>query len=202
MTDIANEAANRGASDPASRADLRWTARDGATLVIRDIRGDDEPLERAFVAALSPTTSYHRLLSGRTPQADEIARWTHVDRSRERAFVAIESTAAAPRMCGVARYVREPEADEPTAAFAIVLADDWQRRGLGLRLMGTLVEAARADGIVVLSDVTLRTNAAMVAVARRLGFDVAIDPHDAALYRLTQRLVSGVVARRDRAPDS
>ncbi len=192
MSGIANDEVDDDRDAAAwTRNGFRWTARDGSAVVVRDIRGDDESLECAFVAGLSRSTSYHRLLSGRTPQPDEIARWTHVDRARERAFVAIEADAAS-RMCGVARYVREPDADEPTAAFAIVLADDWQRRGLGMRLMRTLVDAARVDGIVFLTDVTLRSNEAMVAVARRLGFTIGVERGDATLFRLTKRLGAGV----------
>ncbi len=156
----------------------RWAASDGATLEIRPIRGDDEPLEQAFVDRLSRDTSYRRLLSGRTPQPDEIARWTHVDYDREMALVAVDARDESPRMCGVTRYVRE---GDDAAAFAIVLADDWQGRGLGTALLRALVDAARAAGIRTLRDITLSTNLAMIGLARRLGFTIAHAPGDSTV---------------------
>lgn len=86
---------------------------------------------------------------------------------------------------------RESDADEPIGAFGIALTDDRQRRGTGVQPMRTLVDGTR-DGIVVLADDTPRSNAAMVAVARRLGFVVAGDPRDGTLCRPTRRLVDGV----------
>ncbi len=108
-------------------------------------------------------------MSGRTPQAAEIARWTHIDYRTEMALVAIDERAGAPRMCGVTRYVCEHGG---AAAFAIVLADDWQGRGLGTKLLTSLIAAARVAGIATLHDITLSTNLAMISLARRLGFRV------------------------------
>ncbi len=169
-------------SHPPAHLERHWTAPDGTTLVIRPIVGDDEPFEQAFVDSLSRDTSYRRLFSGRTPQRDEIARWTHIDYDREMAFVAIDPRAEPPRMCGVARYVREAG---DAAAFAIVLADDWQHRGLGTALMRALIDAARAAGIATLSDVTMADNLSMLSLVRRLGFRVASEAGDATLRRIT-----------------
>jgi RimJ/RimL family protein N-acetyltransferase len=52
----------------------------------------------------------------------------------------------ARRLIAVARFVRL--ADDPTAAeVAIVVADDWQRRGVGTQLTELLAERARQSGI-------------------------------------------------------
>jgi GNAT superfamily N-acetyltransferase len=170
-----------------SRLVERWTSRDGATLLIRPIVGDDEGLERAFLDGLSRDTSYRRLLSGRTPQADEIARWTHIDYRKEMALVAIDDRDATVRMCGVARYVCEGDG---RAAFAIVIADDWQGRGLGRKLMEALIAAARTAGVVALSDIMLSDNVAMRSLVQRLGFTIGHEPGDATLRRITLDLTA------------
>ncbi len=159
----------------------RWTSRDGVTLVIRPIHPDDDAIEAAFIASLSFETGYQRLLSARIPQADEIERFTHIDYQREIAFVAIEERDGVEQMCGVARYVVE---DEGIAAFAIVLADAWQQRGLGHCLMTRLIAHARRAGVKALSDITLSTNSGMLALARRLGFRIAYERGDATVTRM------------------
>src|SRR5262245_18198742 len=74
------------------------------------------------------------------------------------------------RLIGVARHVKEPQAGD--AEFAIVLSDDWHRRGsrLGTRLLVSLISAAKSDGVRRLVGTTLspRTSA-----ARSTSFDAA-----------------------------
>jgi RimJ/RimL family protein N-acetyltransferase len=171
---------------------IHWRARDGATLVIRPIRPDDEAREAAFVGDLSPETSYRRLLSGRKPQPDEIARWTHIDGWHEVAFVGVDE--ALDRIVGAARYVRESESTEAASLaaveFAIVLADDWQGRGLGACLLTRLVRHAREADVATIVGVTLHDNGPMIALAKKVGFRVGREPGDATLNRLTLNLAT------------
>ena len=48
-----------------------------------------------------------------------LARFTQVDYDREMALVAVDETAGAPAIIGVARYIMGP--DQESAAFAVVL---------------------------------------------------------------------------------
>lgn len=161
-----------------------WITRDGAPLTIRPIAATDFEIEKAFIAGLSLETGYRRLLSPRKPQDDEIHRFTAIDPTRELAWIAVAETDGRETMCGVARYVR----DGAHAEWAIVLADAWQRRGLGDKLLRKLIDSARAAGIEVLSDVTFSTNAGMQALARTLGFTLSREPGDATLTRMTLHL--------------
>jgi len=163
----------------------RWRTRDGAELTIRVIDAGDFDLEKAFIEGLSLQTGYRRLLSPRMPQADEIARFTNIDRAREMAWIAVAGEPGGETMCGVARYVRT--GDE--AEWAIVVADAWQGRGVGRKLLGKLVDSARGAGIRVLSDVAFSTNTGMHALAMRLGFTLRPEPGDATLTRMTLRVV-------------
>ena len=162
----------------------RWRTRDGVELVIRPIAAADFAIEKAFIAGLSSQTSYRRLLSPRTPQDDEIVRFTDIDPTREAAWIALTGDDGAGAMCGVARYVR----DGPVAEWAIVLADAWQRRGLGRKLLTKLIESARRAGVERLSDVTFADNLAMLQVARRLGFGLSRDADDVTLTRMSMDL--------------
>ena len=70
----------------------------------------------------------------------EVDGWDHV------ALVAESPTQPARRLIGVARYVRLLE-DSRAAEVAIVVADDFQRRGVGALLAGELGRRARMRGI-------------------------------------------------------
>jgi acetyltransferase len=71
-------------------------------------------------------------------------------------------------LLGVARYVLDK--DNESAEFAIVVADAWQGRGIGRRLLGKLVEVARRHGIKRLYGDILAMNRPMLELARKLGF--------------------------------
>ena len=146
----------------------RWRLPDGTEATLRPITPGDFAIETAFVDGLSADTSFNRLFSTRHPDAREIARWTNVDPSREEALVVTSERDGAEFMLGVARYVRDD--DGPGAEFAIVIGDDWKRAGVGLALLCALIARARAAGVREMYGGTLSTNAAMIALGRRLGF--------------------------------
>jgi acetyltransferase len=142
-------------------------------VTLRPIRAADLAALRSFVQGLSRETAYLRLLSGRTPTEEELRGWTAIDTAREGAIVAVTPHGGADRIVGVARYVRESPSD---ADFAIVIADAWQHRGLGKALLSRLVEAARKHGVRRLTGLTLPSNAAMLSLARSLGFRTMRQP--------------------------
>jgi GNAT superfamily N-acetyltransferase len=158
------------------------------TIRIRPIRPSDLELERRFVSGLSARSRYLRLLSGRSLQPGELERWTNVDPCCEIALIALASEGGREEEeIGVARCVVEDSA-EGRWDFAIVIADDWQRRGLGEALLRRLLQAATAAGVTTLGGITLAENRGMLALARKLGFSARREDGDATLMRLEMRL--------------
>ena len=85
-------------------------------------------------------------------------------------------------LIGVARYVSDR--DSPSAEFAIVVADAWQGRGIGRRLLAKLADVARRRRVPRLYGDILRVNRPMLELVRKLGF--SLGPHeDPALTRAT-----------------
>jgi len=164
------------------------TLQDGTTLHVRPIRPEDAGLERDFVAGLSEQTRYYRFfyrLSELTPSM--LARFTQVDYDRELALVGLAPVAgASPAFVGVARYIGNP--DHTSAEFAVVVADAWQRRGVGRVLMRGLIVCAKRRGFERLSGNILRANEGMLAFVRSLGFELSDDPEDAAQVVATLQL--------------
>ena len=161
--------------------------RGGSLVAIRSIRREDLELERRFVDSLSPRTGYLRLLSGRRPTAAELEHWTGVDLAREFAFVALAVEGDGERMVGVSRCALDSE-DPSRWDFAVVVADAWQRRGLGAALLRRLITQADQRGVVLLSSVTLAENRGMLALALSLGFTARREFGDATLLRIERRL--------------
>ncbi len=161
--------------------------RDGARLTIRPIRSSDYRLELDFIRGLSARSAYQRLLSPRKLRADEVMRLVNIDYTRELALIATTEVDGDVRQVGVARYV--PEADGASCDFAIVVADAWQGRGLGEQLLRALLRAAASAGVPALTGLTLSANDAMRALARKVGFALSRDPHDATVVQLHRPLV-------------
>jgi len=169
---------------------------DGSRVTIRPITPDDRPLELAFVRGLSRQTRYQRLLSARDLAPDELRRLVEIDRSREQALIAtVTMDDGSEDQVGVARYVRDSR-DGGEAEVAIVVADAWQRRGLGDALLRALFQEARADGIELLYGITQFTNRGMLRLAQRLGFRVAHQPGDATLMRIARTMEPRWMERR------
>jgi acetyltransferase len=122
-----------------------WTAADGTLVTLRPIEAGDFALEEAFVAGLSASTGYKRLLSARRLSREEIRRFTEIDPECEFAVIATNVHDGVEQQVGVARYVKQGCSDE--AEFAIVLIDDWQGRGWGGALLSSLIAEARQRGV-------------------------------------------------------
>lgn len=73
-------------------------------------------------------------------------------------------------LIGVARYVRDKDGD--AAEFALVVADAWQGRGIGSRLLAKLADIARQRGLKQLYGDVLATNRGMLNLVRKLGFEL------------------------------
>ncbi len=193
MTSITSELA-QAYSPPRYPAHLTvsWRLPDGTAIVIRPIHPGDDAIEREFIGRLSSDSRYNRLLSGRKLTPEELRHLTRIDYEREMAFVAVAANGGQAQLLGVARYVRD--AAGGGAEFALVVADAWQRKGVGTLLMDRLVRHAYALGIERLHGITLATNQAMQNLARKLGFAQKRDLHDATVRQVEKTLVLGAAS--------
>ena len=92
------------------------------------------------------------------------------------AFVATKEEDGEEVEIGVARYAVNPDGE--TCEFAIVVAEDWQHRGLARRLMGVLIETARNRGLSAMTGLFLSNNERMLKFVSSLGFVLSNDPDD------------------------
>jgi GNAT superfamily N-acetyltransferase len=144
---------------------------------IRPIRPDDTDRLVAFHSHLSPETCYRRFFSFHPVLSDnEVERFTHVDYDDRVALVAVSDD----RIIGVGRYDRHPGTGEAEVAF--VIADEFQRHGIGSLLLDQLVEVARAHGITTFLADTLCENREMLNVFLHSGFPVSEEIEYGTVY--------------------
>ncbi|WP_288022893.1 GNAT family N-acetyltransferase [Thauera sp.] len=157
-----------------------WTVPDGTTVTIRPIKPEDAELEVEFVRGLSAETKYYRFMNTmRELPPAMVARLTQIDYDREMAFVATLMVEGVEKEIGVCRYAVNPDGE--SCEFAVVVADDWQHRGLARKLMGVLIETARSRGIQYMNGVFLANNERMLKFVQKLGFVLSNDPEDSSV---------------------
>lgn len=161
----------------------RVTLKDGAAITIRPIKPADAGIEQDFVRNLSGESRYFRFMdSMRELSPKMLSHFTQVDYDLHMALIAVSERDGREFEVGVARYITQD--DRESCEFAIVIADTWQRRGLGTRLMQRLIAAARAASIRVMHGDVLASNQHMLQFTTRLGFRARFDERDPRMMRV------------------
>ena len=159
----------------------------GQPVTLRPLRREDHDIEHAFVSGLSQETRNNRLLGGSVRITREyIERLTTVDFSRDMALAAVLMLDGNEILIGVARYVLD--ASSRSCEFALVIADAWQGRGIGRRMLEKLIAVARGRGLSRIYGDVLSTNSNMLAFCRKLGFVPSPTEGDATVTRVTLEL--------------
>jgi acetyltransferase len=164
-----------------------WQMADGTDVTIRPIRPEDAALVKKFVHDLSEESKYFRFMNSvQELTEDMLARLTQLDYSREMALVAVVEENEQEEELGVARFSVNPDGD--TCEFALVIADRIAGKGLGQKLMVSLMDAARSKGLKVIEGEVLNNNHRMLKLMGRLGFTVKTSEEDPAVMKVTKPL--------------
>ena len=159
-----------------------------ACVAVRAARDGDAALAQAVVRSLSPRARYQRFFGpiDELP-ADMLRRLARFDPRQAVTLyaVAVGAPDGAP-VVGIGEYVVDGPPRQ--AEFALAVADDWRRAGVGARLLGQLVETARAAGIDRLEGDILADNTPMLRLARKAGFALHTPPGAAIWRRATMAL--------------
>lgn len=160
---------------------------DGTDILIRPIRPEDAEIEQTFVRRLSSRSKYFRFMQTlRELTPEMLVRFTQIDYDRELALIAVTRQDGRDVEIGVTRYVLNPDGE--SGEFALVVADEWQAKGIGSQMLGALIDAARARGLKSLDGEVLEENAPMLHLVRKLGFDVHASRDDPHVKTVVRRL--------------
>ena len=179
-----------------ARYEQVWPLRGGGEYTVRPIHPDDASMLQEMMQHLSAESRYFRFVSSivELPPA-MLARFTLIDYDREMALVAVfrERKAGADgkiieneRIVGVSRYITNP--DQSSCEFALVVADDFNSKGLGSRLMLCIMEVAREKGLAEIEGLVLSQNSAMLRLMKSLGFVIKLFAEDPDFRLVTHAL--------------
>jgi acetyltransferase len=170
---------------------------DEQILNIRPIRPEDEPAFIRFHSTLSEESVYKRYffmmnLESRT-QHERLTRMCFIDYDRQMALVAeLSSSEGEPgEIVAVGRLVKALRKNE--AEIAVLVSDDFQRRGIGKALVGRLIEFASDEGLERLTASYLAENEAIEKVFKAHGFTFR-DIGDAEIRRAELTLTADTIA--------
>jgi GNAT superfamily N-acetyltransferase len=151
------------------------TVVDGRRLTLRLLQPGDAELLTRFFWRLSGETVYRRFFyPNRLPNDTLLKKLVDVDHCDREALIALDDKG----IVGVARYGTDNGGSHDVA---VVVADDWQGRGLGGMLIRRLAHIARMRGIASFHATMLGNNGRAQSLVRGLS------PH------VTMRFESGYV---------
>jgi acetyltransferase len=163
-----------------ARHERVWPMPGGGTYTVRPIHPGDAQMLQDLVQHLSPESRYFRFVStfAELPPG-MLSRFTLIDYDREMALVAVckdrsrdtgGQSRETERIVGVSRYITNP--DQRSCEFSLLVADDFSGKGIGSRLMESIIDAAREKGLDEMDGLVLAGNAEMLKLMKKLGFSV------------------------------
>src|SRR5581483_8381280 len=143
----------------------RLRLRDGNTLTVRFARPDDAEAVQRYVQGLSARSRYNRFLGALSElPAGLLNQFIHAGEDDHFSVLAVVMISGMQTIVGEARYGFEPATGD--FEFGMSVDDRWQGHGIGSALLGNLeCRAAALGGLRMFGD-TLRSNEAMMALAR------------------------------------
>ncbi len=160
------------------------TTRHGFRFDVRPVTADDGPIFEEFFTHVTQADLRFRFLTGMNKVGhDRIAALTLVDHQLTENFVAFpegESVMIATGMLAC-------DAALDTGEVAIVIRDDYKRRGISWELLAYIARFADRKGVKSLQSIESRANHAAIELEREMGFKASEFPGDATLILLSRK---------------
>jgi GNAT superfamily N-acetyltransferase len=156
--------------------------RSGKSLTVRFIEPQEGQALQAYFRSLTSGSRYNRFLGamGELPQ-NLLEHFTHAGQDDQFSVIATMTIDGHETIVGEARYAFDAQTNR--FEFGLSVDDRWQGLGIGSALLGNLQCRAAAFGAHKMFGDTLRSNEAMIALARKSGFAFTHNPDDWKLVR-------------------
>jgi acetyltransferase len=164
-----------------------WQLADGMDILIRPIRPEDAELDQRFIRGLSDESRYFRFMESIHELPETLlASLTQIDYGREMALIALAQDKKQETALGVARYGINPDGN--SCSFALAVAESIAGKGLGGKLMVSLMRAAREQGLKEIEGSVLNTNHRMLELMNGLGFVIKPAEDNHGLMKVSKPL--------------
>jgi len=156
-----------------------WIAKDKTKITIRPILPEDEEMLVKFHSTLSDRSVFLRYLQPMMLQErvvhERLARISHSDYNREITLVAVKNNDGQEHaILGVVRLNKLHATNE--ARLSILIADPYQKIGLGSELVGWALDVAKREHLERISAILTTDNQVMQHIFKKVGFK--IEPSD------------------------
>jgi GNAT superfamily N-acetyltransferase len=156
-------------------------------VTVRFVEPRDAEQLQSYYGSLSTRSRYNRFLGAMSELPKSMLdRFTHVGRDDGFTVVATVSVDGFETIVGEARYAFQ--AETRNLEFGLSIDDRWQGRGIGAALLKNLECRAAAFGATGAFGDTLRSNDAMLTLARKAGFSLHNHPDDWRLVRFEKKI--------------
>lgn len=170
-----------------ARSSRSWQLEDGNALTLRVARTGDGDLMQHLVRSLSVQSRYHRFFYPVHELApDMLERFSQADPTRAITLLAVITDNDRELPVGMAQYVADPYPER--GEFGVVVADAWQRKGIGRRLLRGLVFVARVAGVGRMEGDILSENGPMRQLLLSQNFSIGAHSDGAYLMKAWQEL--------------
>jgi RimJ/RimL family protein N-acetyltransferase len=162
-------------------------ARSGELITLRFVVPRDGEELQAYFRSLSTRSRYNRFLGAMSELPRSVLdHFTHVGLDDGFTVVATIRIDGFETIVGEARYALH--ADSDSVEFGLSIDDRWQGHGVGAALLKNLECRAAALAATRMFGDTLRSNDAMIRLARKSDFAFANNPDDWKLVRFEKRI--------------
>jgi acetyltransferase len=168
-----------------------WHCGNGTRYTLRPVLPQDRQGLADMILRLSKSSRYRRFHGTIAQLPDHMLdSMTDVDHHRHVALVVTTVQADVELVVADARYYVDEQGE--AAEFALMVSDERQRRGLGLRALEALNRAATRQGLRWLHGSVLSGNVPMLSLMVRYGFTCTPDRHEADLVRVERQVGKAV----------
>ena len=162
-------------------------SKSGEPITVRFVEPRDADSIQNYFRGLTARSRYNRFLGAisQLPPA-LLDRFIHVGEADQFSVVATKLVDGLEAIVGEARYAFDLEAS--SFEFGLSIDDRWQGHGIGAALLKNLECRAAAFGATTLFGDTLRSNEAMMSLARKSGYLFGNSPGDWKLVRFAKQI--------------
>jgi len=162
-------------------------SRSGAPVTVRFVEPRDAEELQNYFRSMTARSRYNRFLGAmRELPKSLLDNFIHVGEAEQFTVVATMIVDGFETIVGEARYAFH--AEHSAIEFGLSIDDRWQGRGIGKALLKNIECRAASFGAGRLYGDTLRSNDAMISLARKSGYAFANSPGDWKLVRFAKNL--------------
>jgi RimJ/RimL family protein N-acetyltransferase len=162
-------------------------SRSGKPFMVRFVEPRDAEALQEYFRSLSVRSRYNRFLGAlRELPPTELDHFTHAGEDDRFSVVAVMKVDGIDSIIGEARYAFNPASG--SFELGLSIDDRYQGQGIGSALLSNLECRAAAFGAEHIFGDTLRSNDAMIGVARKSGYSFVPTPGDWKLVRFEKHI--------------